>query len=231
MRDGSRFPLTRRGVLLPLLALAWNQSVYYGGGRIAQGFFHHDWTLAVDEMIPFVPWTVVIYFVCYLFWAVGYLVCSHQEKERAYRFFCGEFLAKTVCLIFFIFLPTTNIRPAVAGTGLWNDLMRLLYQVDAPVNLFPSIHCLVSWMCWIGVRGQKNIPRWYRWFSLCMAIAVCVSTLTTKQHVILDVISGVGLAELGYWAAGRRAVYSVYARVADWFFEKVDHILPARREQ
>jgi membrane-associated phospholipid phosphatase len=29
-----------------------------------------------------------------------------------------------------------------------------------------------------------------------MAILICISTLTTKQHVIVDVIGGVTLAEL-----------------------------------
>ena len=53
----------------------------------------------------------------------------------AYRFFCADFLAKAVCLICFLLLPTTNIRPSVEGDGLWEGLVRFLYQVDAPVNL------------------------------------------------------------------------------------------------
>ena len=32
--------------------------------------------------------------------------------------------------------------------------MRFLYQVDAADNLFPSIHCLTSWFCYIGIRGR-----------------------------------------------------------------------------
>ena len=36
----------------------------------------------------------------------------------------------------------------------------------------------------------------YKNFSLIFALLVCVSTLVTKQHVIVDVIAGVGFAEL-----------------------------------
>ena len=36
-------------------------------------------------------------------------------------------------------------------------------------------------------------------FSLFFAICICISTLTTKQHVIVDVIGGVGIAEGSYF--------------------------------
>jgi membrane-associated phospholipid phosphatase len=193
--------------LLLLFAVAWNQSVYYGANLIAGKWHHYNIELAIDHKIPFLPWTVSIYFACFLFWGINYFLCASQEKSKAYCFFFADFLAKTVCLIFFIFLPTTNVRPAVEGTGIWAELMRFLYQIDAPSNLFPSIHCLVSWMCCIGVRNRKDIPKGYQIFSCLMAIAVFLSTLTTKQHVIIDVIGGVVLAELSCF-------------IARWIFKK-----------
>ena len=189
--------------LLPLAAVLWNQTVYSGGSLIAQNFYHRDWTTAIDRATPFLPWTVSVYFLCFLFWSVTYIICARQEKSNAYRFFRADFLAKAVCLICFIFLPTTNIRPPVTGDSLWDGAMRFLYRIDAPVNLFPSIHCLVSWLCWAGVRSRKDLPHWYRCFSFWMAAAVCVSTLTTKQHVLWDVAGGIALAEFSYWVAGR----------------------------
>lgn len=201
--------------LLPLMAAAWNQLIYYGGNFLAVGRPHGDWTLPIDLVIPFLPWTVLIYLGCFLFWAAQYLFIARQSRSEAYRFFLADFLAKAMCLPFFLFLPTTNIRPAVEGTALWDSLLRLVYQIDAPTNLFPSIHCLVSWLCWIGVRGRRDIPSWHRQFSLVMALAVCVSTLTTRQHVILDVAGGILLAELGYWAAGLRPLAVRYAKIVN----------------
>ena len=83
----------------------------------------------------------------------------------------------------------------------------MLYQVDRASNLFPSIHCLVSWLCFVGVRGKKHIPKWYQVCSCVMAIAVFVSTLTTKQHVVIDVLGGVILAEVSYWLMGKFVKY------------------------
>ncbi len=54
----------------------------------------------------------------------------------------------------------------------------------------------------IAVRKQNKIPAWYKALSVVMAILVFVSTLTTKQHVIVDVVAGMLLAEFGYMISG-----------------------------
>lgn len=198
---------------LPLaVELGWNTLVYNGARFIAGGWHHYNLELSLDRKIPLVPWTIVIYFGCFLFWAVNYVLSVRQGKEHTYHFLSADFLAKCVCLLFFLFLPTTNIRPRITGNGFWDMAMRFLYWVDPADNLFPSIHCLTSWMCYIGVRGRKNIPLWYRVFSCLMALAVFVSTLTTKQHVIVDVAGGFLLAELCYFVTGHTRLSAIYGR-------------------
>lgn len=206
---------------LPLLVtVTWNSAVYYGARLITQGWPHHLIELPLDRAIPFVPWTVSIYYASFVFWVVNYILCARQGRERAYRFLSADLLAKTICLICFVAFPTTNIRPVVGDTGFWNAIMRMLYEIDAADNLFPSIHCLTSWFCYIGLRDVEKIPRWYRNCSFWMAVAVFISTLTTKQHVIVDVIGGVALASGCYWLAGRTKMPQRYGRV----FEKIGGI-------
>lgn len=203
----SRLPL--------LLVVVWNQSVYYGARILTANRYHYNIELGIDKAMPFLPWTVSIYFLCYLFWIANYVICARQEKEAAYRFMCADCLAKCVCFACFLIIPTTNIRPTVEGQGIWNELMRFLYQADSADNLFPSIHCLVSWFCYIGIRGKRNIPLWYRCFSCFAAFAVFFSTLATKQHVIADVIGGVLLAEVCYFITGHTAITKGYTRLMD----------------
>ena len=105
-------------------------------------------------------------------------------------------MGKVICLLFYLFLPTTNVRPEITGTGIFDMLLNFLYTIDSADNLFPSIHCLVSWFCYAGLRDRKEVSVAYKNFSLIFALLVCVSTLVTKQHVIVDVIAGVGFAEL-----------------------------------
>lgn len=207
---------------IPLIAeFLLNTAVYSGAKLIAGGWYHYNLETALDAKIPFVPWTVSIYFGCYIFWCVNYVLSVRLGKERAYRFLSADFLAKCICFIFFLALPTTNTRPEVGDQGIWNLVMRFLYWIDSADNLFPSIHCLTSWMCFIGIRGQRRVPPAYRCFSCIMAVAVFISTLTTRQHVLVDVAGGVLLAELCWQIAGRTSLSVWYGRVFDRVTERV----------
>lgn len=205
-----------RGMGLPLfIALVTNTIVYNGSRLVTAGWHHYDVTGRLDGLIPFVPWTIAIYLGCYVFWVVNYVIGCRQNREGAYRFISADFLAKIVCLVCFLVFPTTNVRPVIMGHSFWDEAMRFLYQMDAADNLFPSIHCLTSWFCFIAVRSNKRIPEWYRIVSLVTAILICASTLTTKQHIVIDVIAGVFLAEVCFWVTGRTPFAGYYAKVVE----------------
>lgn len=208
---------------LPVLCAFMLNNVVYGGSKLIAGdWYHHNIESSLDQKIPFIPETLIIYFGCYLFWLVNYILIAKQDKKSVYQFFAGDLISRCVCLIFYLVYPTTNTRPVITDGGLWNTLMAWLYAVDSASNLFPSIHCLVSWFCFIGIRGKKNIPLWYRTFSCIMAISVFISTLTTKQHVIIDVAGGVILAELCFWLGTHTSISNVYGKILDkatgWLF-------------
>ena len=205
----------RRALFLPVLAVFWNQLVYCGGRALSRGAPHWRMELEVDRLIPLLPWTVSIYLGCFLFWMICYIVYASQDREEAYRFFCADLLAKGVCLACFLFLPTTMLRPPVGNATLWDWLVRLVYRLDEPTNLFPSIHCLVSWLCLIGVRRRGDTPRALVWATGLGAVLVCLSTLTTRQHVAADVAGGILLAEVSYLAAGRPGLLSPVSRWLD----------------
>lgn len=197
--------------LVLIAALLWNLTVYFGTRLVAWSWDHHDITTNFDLRFPLIPWTIVIYIGSYLFWVVNYCICAVQDQKKCHRFFCADWIAKIIALIVFLTFPTTNIRPEITGNGIWDISMKLLYWVDRPDNLFPSLHCLVSWMCWIGVRKRKDVSPIYRYASLLMAIAICLSTMTTKQHVLVDVIGGVALAEICYAVAGFSKIRDIYS--------------------
>ena len=206
-------PDFRETILVLAITFIWNETVYLSARHIARSWHHYDMTTSFDRLVPFLPWTVSIYFGCYLFWCINYFLCAVQNTKDRDRFFCADILAKGICFFLFLLIPATNIRPEITGKTVWDTLMKLLYWMDAADNLFPSIHCLGSWFCWIGVRKRKEIPVIYRCFSFVMAIAVCISTLTTRQHVIADVIGGVLLAEGCYCITGCTKICAVYSAV------------------
>ena len=177
-------------LLPPVIAFLVNSVVYWGAPRLADNGEYHNLSLALDTKIPLLPAFILVYFGCYIFWVINYLLVSLREEEIKYRFFTADLYARIICFLFFVFYPTTNVRPELVGNGIFVQGMRFLYQIDEPVNLFPSIHCMASWFCCIGIRGDKKVPVWYKIVSVMIAGLVFVSTLVTKQHVIVDVIGG-----------------------------------------
>lgn len=207
--------------LFPLvMAVIVNFAVYFGTRIIAGDWRHYNIESSLDQKIPLWAPSVLIYFGCYLFWIANYIIIARQDKQLVCRFFSADFISRIVCMVIYLAYPTTNTRPEIPPEGFWNQIMIFLYNTDAADNLFPSIHCLVSWFCYIGLRGRKNIPLWYRAGSCAMAVLVCISTLTTKQHVIIDVIGGVALAEICFYIGKMPAIRGVYENLLDKFNRK-----------
>lgn len=214
---------------VPLTAeVLLNSVVYWGAMRLTEGRQHYNMALPLlDERVPLLCWTTIIYFGCYLFWIANYILIARQGEKPMYRLLSADFLAKIICLICFLLFPTTIVRPEIAGNGFWENTMRFLYWADEPSNLFPSIHCLTSWFCYIGIRGNRRVAKGYRMFSCLMALAVCISTLTTKQHVFVDVPAGILLAEAMYLAAEKFGFADIYRRASEWITQR----LPAGLER
>lgn len=208
--------------IIPLLScFAVNCLVYTVIAPIADNWKHYDLTTDFDRAVPVMPAFVVVYLGCYLFWAVNYILIAKQGKEHCMRFVTADIISRLICCVFFLVFPTTNVRPVLEDTGIWTSLLQMVYEMDAPTRLFPSIHCLVSWFCYIGIRGQRSVSKGYRAFSCLFALLVCISTQVTKQHYIVDVIGGIVIAELAWYAACRTQWY----RTVEQIFTYLDKIV------
>ena len=197
------------------LALLTNRVLFPLGHLLGQFFPKHDLSLPADALVPFLPWTILIYFGVFAWWFLVFLLIARRDRRSADRFFCANLLAKLICLLFYIFFPTGLTRPELSGSSVWILLLRLLYRVDTPDNLFPSVHCLLGWLCWVGVRGKKEYPFAVRAASLLLGIAVCLSTLTVRQHVLADVAAGILLAEICWLLGDLPALRGLYAALVE----------------
>ncbi len=211
--------------ILPLYALipiitcfVWNAIIYWGTRVISGGMKHFDMTLPIDKMTPVIPEFIIIYFGCYISWAIFYIMSVRTGKVQCAKFVTFDLITRTVCGIIFILLPTCNIRPEIYGSDIFSKALIFLYSIDAPDNLFPSIHCLVSWNCFVGIRYQKEYGKGIKIISVIIAVLVFISTLVTKQHVIVDVISAVAISEVCWYIIERSKVYILVGQ----FFDKIN---------
>lgn len=216
-----------------IFCFVFNSLVYTGTQILMKNTKHYDLSTSFDYSVPFVPGWVLIYVVCFAFWAVNYIIITREGHDEWFKFATADYLSRMVCMVFFIIMPTTNIRPEVTGNGLADNIMKFIYMADPATNLFPSIHCLVSWFCYIGIRGRKDIPLCYRGFSCIFAILVFISTQFTKQHYIADVIAGVFIAEVCYFIGKRTNLYKKTSKIFDKINSKVfgDIVYDSEEEQ
>ena len=184
-----------------ILALAANFIIYFGVSQLRDHLTFHSLALPVDDRIPFLAPFIIFYILAYVQWIVNYLLIAREGKTFCYRFIYGDVISKLFCLVFFLFFPTTLVRPEVTGHSVCDQLVRLVYQIDAPVNLFPSIHCLESWCCIHAALRMKKTPRWYLPATIVMSLCVFASTLLVKQHVFVDIFGGILVFEAGYYLA------------------------------
>ncbi len=189
--------LPKYAVLPLLFILATNTFVYFGTRLFTTNLVHHSMKMALDDYIPFVPFFISFYILAYVQWIVGYVVIARESKEHCYKFLLGEFIAKLICLGFFVFYPTMIVRPEITGHGIWESLTQIIYDMDAPNNLFPSIHCLESWVCFRGSVKLLKTPGWYSSLMLISSVLVFLSTVLVKQHVVIDIFGAIAAVEIG----------------------------------
>ena len=194
--------LLPRYAILPIIAaLLINNCIYIGAAQLRNHLSFYSLAISLDEKIPLLTPFVIFYVLAYVQWALNYILIGRDSKKLCYQFVLGDILSKVICLFFFILFPTTLTRPEITGTDIFSQLVRFIYSVDAPVNLFPSIHCLESWCC-IRAAYKMNFKtekrtNYYRVATILMSLGIFASTLFIKQHVIADVFGGIAAFEIG----------------------------------
>lgn len=188
----------RYAVLPIILTFAVNGVAYYLPKLLSTGVAPIYMGLWIDEALPLCPAFIWIYVGAFLQWFVNWAMLSRQERSFMNRRLAGEWVSKLLCSVCFMLLPTAlTHRPTPETDTLSGFLTAFVFAVDTPENLFPSIHCLESWLCLRNAFAMKNVPRGYKWGTAVFSLLVMASTLLVKQHVLLDIPAGILAAEIG----------------------------------
>ena len=182
----------------PLLAVLLFQFVcYYLPKAIEGSRTLHLLSTAFDDALPRVPVFIFIYVLAYLQWILSFPVIARDSRELCCRFVAGELCGKAIAMAILLLWPTTLLRPPVEVRDLTTWILDFIYRADTPTNLFPSLHCYMSWLCFRWSLGLKRMPRWYGWAQGLFSLLVFASVLLVKQHVWPDILGGIAVAELG----------------------------------
>lgn len=148
----------------------------------------------LDNNIPFLPIFVIPYF---LFAVVLFLpfVLAIKDRKKFWSLSITFFVTATVCNLIYILFQTTAIRPEILASSIFDKLILCIYNIDRPVNLFPSGHVtfsVLSNLCLIKINRKAALV------FIPITMLIILSTLFIKQHYTPDVIAGIILALLSY---------------------------------
>lgn len=154
----------------------------------------------IDNIIPFNEWFVFPYCSWFLLLAGVTAMLWWFDTESYDKLCLMMFSGMTFCLIVYMILPNgLDIRPTAEAVGRSNiamSIMKLLWSADASVNVCPSIHCQSS-ACMALAFSRSRLARNRRGLKLLAwgwAALICVSTVFTKQHSVIDVACGLAVA-------------------------------------
>ncbi len=178
------------------LGLALLQSaVYFGIGHAHLTRSTELLRTRFDDAIPFLPWTAW----CYLpFYAGTFLIAigGFRHKRLFNRTAMAVVLVMCLGALGHLFVGAEYPRPVLYPPypDVSHAFMAWVQHVDPPGNVFPSLHVAhTSMLAFLLLRDRPRLGL----VALAMATLLAISTLTTKQHFIADVISGYALAFLG----------------------------------
>ena len=163
----------------------------------------HFIKISLDDRIPLIKPFVIIYLLAFVQWSIFMLVLVRQDTHFGYKYTSAILIGSIVGFIIFISYPTGTQRPEIIGNGFFDNLIIIVYSTDSTINAIPSFHCFCSWICFRGLMEAKGIDRKWIIINFLFSILVFVSTIFTKQHFIIDIPTGILLAEISIQIASK----------------------------
>jgi membrane-associated phospholipid phosphatase len=190
---------------LGLMAAVVQSAVYFAIGYARSPRSRTLLLTSLDTSLPFWPWTVW----CYLpFYAAIFVMAmvGFRSRRLFQRALVGVYATMLVGALGHLLVRAEYPRPLVSPpyADLSQAFLGWVQGVDPPGNVFPSLHVAhTSALALVLLRDRPRLGA----VAVVMALMLALSTLTTKQHFVADVVSGFAMA-----AVTRALVLRPFAR-------------------
>lgn len=155
----------------------------------------------IDDLIPFHEIFIIPYLMWFplLFFSLLYFLLKSKKEflDLCFLMFSGM----TICLIIYTILPNgLQLRPEITHDNILANIAKLLYSLDTPTNVCPSIHVASTIAVMLVVIKSKTFkhPTFVKGSIILLSFTICLSTMVLKQHSCIDVICGLLLSGVLY---------------------------------
>jgi membrane-associated phospholipid phosphatase len=151
---------------------------------------------ALDRFIPFQPWTLGLYFSLWFYVSLPPALLRTRRELYVYGWIAAALAL--IALTIFFFWPT-SIPPSPEIVWSTHPAFAMMRRVDESQNACPSLHVAFSVFSgiWLDrVLRQMKVGTLGRALNVCWCVGIVYSTISTRQHVAIDVIAGAALGVL-----------------------------------
>ena len=115
----------------------------------------------------------------------------------------------TIFIVVSVIYPNgLDIRPKQLGhSNIALILVDLLYKIDTPTNVLPSIHIFNSIGMCMAFSKSKHATSIMKKGTTILTIGIIISTFLIKQHGIIDALSAVVLSIILYVIVYKKHIY------------------------
>lgn len=175
----------------PFFFASYGFANWMAAQRTSVGAIVFEW----EHAIPFLPWTIVPYWIIDLLYGISLVLCATKAQLRTHV--ARLVFVQCVAVLCFLLFPLrfTFERPVVDGSFGW--MFAALESFDQPFNQAPSLHVALL-VVLLPVYLRAVPPRLHIGVH-AIALLIGVSVLTTWQHHFIDIPTGVWLGAFTVW--------------------------------
>jgi membrane-associated phospholipid phosphatase len=157
----------------------------------------------LDSLIPFCEIFIVPYISWFLFQAIWVVLVFIIDRKTYDQLTTMLMVGMTVFLVVSILVPTRlSLRPYfIPRNNIFVKWCLLLWKVDTPTNVWPSIHVFNTTALMMTLFTSENAILKKKSVQIPVVfwcVMIILSTMFLKQHSIGDVLSALVLNGISY---------------------------------
>ncbi|WP_326980956.1 phosphatase PAP2 family protein [Chryseobacterium sp. MYb264] len=213
--DEKRLKISQKIYALLLCSVVFMMVYNYSAWYISKLENVPSFVFNFEKYIPFIPWAIIPYMTSGLFFGLVFFFCKTREELTVLT---KRMLFVTVIagICFLLFPLKFSLNKPEISSSIFGIPFQFLKIFDSPFNQAPSLHIAYAFIFWSVFRNLKH----GRIFLIIWLILLGISTLTTYQHHLIDVLAGGILAHVSFIIFPYRKNDFLYRnfQVANYYF-------------
>lgn len=182
-------------IIRQIIILIFQVVLYFGCEFFQKNPKNMD--LPIDKKIPAIPYFALIYVLWFPLIAIFPISLFKASKNLYELYVICWIIDIFISVIIYLTYPTTCTRPKDLENINGGWMLKILYKFSYKgLNCSPSMHCSISTLVLIFTLTASTMPINLRIIYSTTSLGIILSTLFTKQHVLIDLVNGVLLAML-----------------------------------